>query len=68
MANNSRLTFRQDLTTYAFAILNDYAKVLAEAKRIAPVVPTGVFAGRYAQFNNKQDFELVDTRRAAGGE
>ena len=67
MANNSRLTFRQDLTTYAFAIMNDYAKVLAEAKRIAPVVPTGVFAGRYAKFNSKQDFELVDTRRAAGG-
>jgi len=65
---NPRLIFREDLTTYSFAILADYQKVLTEAKRIAPVVPTGVLAGRYAKFDSKQDFALVDTRRAAGGE
>jgi len=67
MPTNPRLVFRQDLTDYSFTILNDYLKVLAEAKRIAPIVPTGVLAGRYAKFNSKQDFVMVDTRRAAGG-
>jgi hypothetical protein len=65
---NPRLSFRQDLTDYAFGILRDNEKLLAEVKRIAPVVPTGALAGRYPEFNNLQDFAVTDTKRVAGGE
>ena len=64
---NPRLQFRQDLTDFAFGILQDNLKLLAEIKRIAPVVPVGVLAGRYAEFNDLQDFAVGDTKRVAGG-
>jgi hypothetical protein len=68
MGNNPNLVFRQDLTDFATGVMQDNAKVLAEVKRNAPVVPTGVLAGRYPEFNNLQDFAITDTKRASGGE
>ena len=64
---NPNLTFRQDLTDIALGIVDDSEKKIAEIKRIAPVVPTGVLAGRYPEFNNIQDFAVTDTKRVAGG-
>jgi len=67
MPTNPNLTFRKDLTDFAFSIMPDYLKVLAEAKRIAPIVATGALAGRYASFNSQQGFVAPSTKRAAGG-
>jgi hypothetical protein len=67
MGNNPNLVFRQDLTDFATGVMQDNAKVLAEIKRIAPPVPTGVLAGRYPEFNNLQDFAINDTKRVSGG-
>jgi len=64
---NPNLQFREDLTNFAFGIMPDYMKVLAEAKRIAPIVPTGALAGRYAQFNAQAGFVAPKTKRAIGG-
>jgi hypothetical protein len=64
---NPNLTFRKDLTDFAFAIMPDFASVLSEAKRIAPIVPTGALAGRYAAFNSQQAFVAPKTKRAIGG-
>lgn len=64
---NPNLQFREDLTDYGHAVLNDYQATLAEVKRIAPVIPTGVLAGRYPTFNSKNDFAIVNTKRSAGG-
>lgn len=66
-AANPRLTFRHDLTDFALGIMQDNAKLLTEIKRIAPVVPVGVLAGRYPEFNDLQDFAVTDTKRVAGG-
>ena len=67
MATNPNLTFRKDLTDFAFSIMPDYLKVLAEAKRIAPIVATGALAGRYASFNTQQGFVAPSSKRAVGG-
>jgi hypothetical protein len=67
MAANPRLTFRRDLTDFAMGIMPDYRKVLEEVLFFAPVVPTGVLAGRYPEFNNLQDFAINDTKRVSGG-
>ena len=64
---NPNMVAREDLQEYAFAILRDNAKLLAEAKRICPVAPTGALAGRYATFNDHQDFAVTDAKRVAGG-
>ncbi len=64
---NPHLQFRKDLTDFAFGVLPDYRKVLAEALAFAPVVPTGTMAGRYAQFNAQAGFVAPDARRAIGG-
>lgn len=67
-STNPNLTFREDLTDYGLAVLNDYEATLAEIKDIAPVIPTGVLAGRYPSFNSKNDFAIVNTKRGPGGE
>lgn len=67
MANNPNLTFRKDLTDFGMSIMPDYMAVLAEAKRIAPIVPTGVLAGRFAKFNAQQGFVAPSAKRAIGG-
>jgi hypothetical protein len=67
MGTNPNLTFRKDLTDFAFSIMPDYLKVLAEAKRIAPIVATGALAGRYASFNTQQGFVAPSSKRAVGG-
>jgi hypothetical protein len=64
---NPHLVAREDLQEYAFAILRDNAKLLAEAKRICPVAPTGALAGRYATFNDAMDFAITDAKRVANG-
>ena len=64
---NPNLVFRQDLTDLALGIMRDGEKLLSEVKRIAPVVPTGVLAGRYPEFNDLQDFAVTDTKRTSGG-
>jgi hypothetical protein len=68
MGTNPNLTFRKDLTDFAFGIMPDFLKILAEAKRIAPIVATGALAGRYASFNKQQGFVAPKTKRAIGGE
>jgi hypothetical protein len=65
---NTRLILREDLTDYAFGVLGDYEGTLVETRRIAPVVPVGVFGGRYLKLNTKQDFVAPNTKRVAGGE
>jgi hypothetical protein len=65
---NPNLVSREDLQEYAFAIVQDNEKLLAEAKRIAPPAPTGSMAGRYLTLNDKQDFAVTDSKRVAGGE
>ena len=67
-STNPNLQFREDLTEYGLAVLNDYEGTLNEIKDIAPVIPTGVLAGRYPTFNNKNDFAIVNTKRAPGGD
>ena len=65
---NVKLVLREDLTDYAFATLGDYEATLEELRRIAPVVPVGVFGGRYLSLNDKNDFVAPSTKRVAGGE
>jgi len=64
---NPNLQFRQDLTDFALGIMPDYMKVMQEAKDIAPIVPTGCMAGRYAQFQAQQAFVAPSAKRAIGG-
>jgi len=66
-SENPNLTFREDLTDYGHQVLNDYRGTLTEVTDIAPVIPTGVLAGRFPTFNSKNDFAVVNTKRAAGG-
>lgn len=68
MPANPNLVLNDGLTQYAQFIAPDWKKAMAEALGIAPVVPTGAMAGRYAKFNNRQAFLVPDARRASGGE
>jgi len=55
------------LTQYAQFIGPDWQRAMKEALGIAPVVPTGAMAGRYARFDDRMAFLVPDARRASGG-
>lgn len=71
MANRpTNVTVRQDLTNYAFGIMQDAQAVLQIARLLAPVVPTGGTSGPYNKFDNTQAFKAYAAavaRRAVGG-
>lgn len=67
MPANPNLVLNDGLTQYAQFIAPDWKKVMQEALGLAPVVPTGAMAGRFAKFNNRQAFLVPDARRASGG-
>lgn len=57
------------LTTYAFAVLNDAQKILALANLLAPIVPTGTANGTYNTFSDLNSFRAyVNAIRALGGQ
>ena len=67
----TNVTVRQDLTTYAFAIMQDLQAAMAVADALAPVVPTGATTGRYNKFDTTQAFKSYGeamARRAIGGQ
>lgn len=70
MANRPRnVTVRQDLTQYAFGIMQDLEKVLRVANMFSPVVPTGGTSGLYNKFDTTQAFVAYANafaRRAVG--
>lgn len=66
----ANVTVRDDLTAYAFGILPDIAPILADARRMAPVVPTGSASGQYNTFETTQAFAdySAQAERAIGGD
>lgn len=68
MSANPNLVLNEALTEYAQFIAPDWKKVMAEALGIAPIVPTGMMAGKFARFDSKQAFLTPDASRASGGE
>lgn len=60
---------RTDLTTYAFAIMQDEAKARELASILAPVVPTGTTTGRFNKFDTTAAFKnYLNARRSIGGQ
>ena len=58
-------TYKETLKQYAFGVAQDVKSSLADF--IAPRVPVGVGSGQFKIFNDKDAFQIYDTRRAVGG-
>lgn len=58
-------TYKETLRQYAFGVAQDVKSSLADF--IAPRVPVGVGSGQFKIFNDKDAFQIYDTRRAVGG-
>lgn len=60
---------RDDLTSYAFGIIPELGPILADARRLAPVVPTGSASGAFNKFEITQAFAdySAQAERAIGG-
>ena len=69
MANKpNNVTVHKDLTSYAFAVMQDAKKIMDLTNLLAPVVPTGVTNGGYNIFEKTSAFkQYADARRAVGG-
>jgi hypothetical protein len=66
----NNVTIRKDLTSYAFGVMQDAQAVLAIAKILAPVVPTGAASGQFNKFDTTAAFKAYAAavaRRAIGG-
>ena len=61
----SAATMNRHLSNVASGLAQDRANSLANF--IAPVVPTGLASGQYKQYDDKNDFQILDTARAIGG-
>lgn len=60
---------RKDLTSYAFALMQDTKAILDLVSSLAPVVPTGVTDGTFNKFDTTQAFKnYQNARRAIGGQ
>ncbi len=65
LKNNSPAVVNQTLTTYAQGLTQDLGgQGLADF--IAPWVVTGVASGQYKSYDDKNAFQVLDTRRAIG--
>jgi len=66
----NNVSIRQDLTNYAFGLMQDLKAALRLAGILSPVVPTGGTSGQYNKFDNTQAFKVYAdavARRAIGG-
>lgn len=61
----SAANINKHLTNFASGLAQDRATSLANF--IAPVVPTGLAAGQFKRYSDKNDFQVLDTARAVGG-
>jgi hypothetical protein len=65
---NSNVTVRQDLTEYAFGVMQSLDKAMALANAIAPIVPTGSAVGGFNKFESTAAFTVYNAARAVGGQ
>ena len=65
MSKLGTTTYKETLKQYAFGVAQDVKSSLADF--IAPRVPVGVGSGQFKIFNDKDAFQIYDTRRAGGG-
>jgi hypothetical protein len=66
----NNLNIRQDLTQYAFGLMQDLEAAMKLARTLSPVVPTGTTSGRYNKFDTTAAFKEyadADARRSIGG-
>ncbi|MDD2241152.1 MAG: hypothetical protein PHI93_10935 [Kiritimatiellae bacterium] len=65
MGRRGTAQYKETLKTYAFGVSQDVSTALADF--IAPRVPVGVGSGMYKKFDDKNAFQIYNTRRAIGG-
>jgi len=58
-------TVNKHLSNYAYGLAQDLSKGLAAF--VAPEVPTGSASGQYKKYDDKNAFQIYNTRRAVGG-
>lgn len=62
---SSTATINRTLSNYAAGLAQDLSKSLASF--VAPEVPTGNASGQYKKYDDKNAFQVYNTRRAVGG-
>lgn len=65
MGKRSDYGMNPTLTNYATGVAQDKTSALAEF--MAPTVPVGATVGKHKKFDDRNDFQVLDTERALGG-